>query len=209
MIEPDMVFAICQNIYKEYGIDLRFPKARDVKKTYQYRYLVSICKKFSNWNFDDKEVNRFLRIAIGNSFRQKTINKGLSALHQKNLLDISYEQMISSMNDRRQVNNTFESIMNFLEKYCSGSVPLEVLKKRDNLKANMAITNLYQAGKINVEFLSVNDLCRQIVIEAIDRESQDALFLPSLGKIYRINKEISSDRDRFTNYSNAKKWGIS
>ena len=86
--------------------------------------------------------------------------------------------------------------------------PSDVLRRRENLKANMAITNLYQAGKINVEFLAVNDLCRGIVMEVINQELQDVMFLPSLGKIYKINKEITGDKERFTNYLTVKKWGI-
>ena len=84
--DQKQVFRICQDIYKSFGIDLRFPKARDVTKTYQYRYLTAICDKFKQWELDLNEVKRFLSIAILNSFKHKTIKKGLSALHQKNLL---------------------------------------------------------------------------------------------------------------------------
>lgn len=208
-IDPDEVFCLCQDIYKDYNINLKYPKARDIKKTYQYRYLSAICSKFLTWGLDRPEIKRFLEIAIGNSFRQKTIKKGLSALHQKNLLEISYEQLINTNGEQRQIDLTFNGIIQFLNRYCVGVDPALALRKRDNSKSNMVLTNLFQAGKINVEFISVNDLCREIAMEAISKESQDMPFLPSLGKIYKVNRDISSNREKFTNYLTVKKWGRS
>jgi hypothetical protein len=207
IIDPDLVFSYCQDIYKEYNFDLRFPKSRDVKKTYQYRYLLAICKKFTAWGLDGNEVKRFLRIAINNSFKHKTIKKGLSALHQKNLLEISYEQLISASTDKKQAASTAEMVLAYLVKFCGIEAPESVLRRRENIRSNMVITNLYQAGKISVEFMAVNDICRKIVIGAIDGEEQDAMFLPTLGKIYKINTESLSNKDKFTNFDNIKKWG--
>lgn len=206
-IDPDAVFCICQDIYKAYGINLQFPKARDVKKTYQYRYLVAICKKFLAWNLDLPEIKRFLAIAIGNSFKHKTIKKGLSALHQKNLLQISYEQLISYDNTMSQTEKVTNAALDFIRSYCSNGDPRALLTRRENIRSNMVLTSLYQAGKINVEFLSINDLCRTITMEAISRDMQDKMFLPTLGKIYSINSNLSSNKDNFLNFLIIKKWG--
>jgi hypothetical protein len=205
--DPELVFTWCQDIYKEYNIDLRLPKARDVRNTYQYRYLTSICNKFKSWELSESDVKRFLRIAISNSHRQKTLKKGLSALHQKNLLQLSYEQLIISNDIHQQSNLTLDAVLSFLQKYCNNNDPHSVLRHRETVKSNMVITNLYQAGKINVEFLSVNDMCREIVMDAISNDLQDAMFLPNLGKIYKINRDISDHKNRFPNHVLIKKWG--
>lgn len=209
IIDPNLVFSYCQDIYKEYNFDLRFPKSRDIKKTYQYRYLLAICKKFSAWGLDVNEVKRFLRIAINNSFKHKTIKKGLSALHQKNLLEISYEQLISASVDKSQAAATADMVLVYLIKLCGVETPDLFLRRRDSIKSNMVITNLFQAGKISVEFMAVNDICRKIVLSAIDDDLQDAMFLPTLGKLYKINTESLSNKGKFTNFNNIKKWGSS
>ena len=209
IIDPHIVFGYCQDIYKEYHFDLRFPKSRDVKKTYQYRYLLAICKKFHAWGLEIHEVQRFLRIAINNSFKHKTIKKGLSALHQKNLLEISYEQLISTNANKKQASSAADMVLEYLTKFCGIETPSTVLRRRENIKSNMVITNLYQAGKISVEFMAINDICRKIVIGAIDDEAQDVMFLPTLGKLYKINMESLSNKDKFSNFDNIKKWGSS
>jgi hypothetical protein len=98
-------------------------------------------------------------------------------------------------------------VLSYLIIFCGIEAPESVLRRRENIKSNMVITNLYQAGKISVEFLAVNDVCRKIVIGAIDDEMQDIMFLPTLGKIYKINTDSLSNKDKFTNFDNIKKWG--
>jgi hypothetical protein len=205
--DPMQVFSICQDIYKSFGINLKFPKARDITKTYQYRYLTAICDKFKQWELDFNEVKRFLAIAILNSFKHKTINKGLSALHQKNILQISYEQLISSNNTLSQIDKTSQSSYQFLEKLCEGKCASLVLSKRDGPRSNMLLTNLFQAGKINIEFLAINNICRRIAMDAISKDLQDAMFLPTLGKLYKVNLDLSAKKADFTNFHTIKEWG--
>jgi hypothetical protein len=57
--------------------------------------------------------------------------------------------------------------------------------------------------------MAINDICRKIVIGAIDDEAQDVMFLPTLGKLYKINMESLSNKDKFSNFDNIKKWGSS
>jgi hypothetical protein len=205
--DPEQVFTICQDIYKSFGIDLKFPKARDVTKTYQYRYLTAICDKFIQWDLDLNEVKRFLAIAIGNSFKHKTIKKGLSALHQKNLLQISYEQLISSNNTLSQIDQTSQSVYLFLKQFCDEKSAYTILSKREGPRSNMVLTNLFQAGKINIEFLAINNLCRRIAMDAISKDLQDAMFLPTLGKLYVVNRDLSANNANFTNFKTIKEWG--
>ena len=205
--DPEQVFTICQDIYKGFGIDLKFPKARDVTKTYQYRYLTAICDKFIQWDLDLNEVKRFLAIAIGNSFKHKTIKKGLSALHQKNLLQISYEQLISSNNTLSQIDQTSQSVYLFLKQFCDEKSAYTILSKREGPRSNMVLTNLFQAGKINIEFLAINNLCRKIAMDAISKDLQDAMFLPTLGKLYVVNRDLSANNANFTNFKTIKEWG--
>lgn len=205
--DPEQVFTICQDIYKGFGIDLKFPKARDVTKTYQYRYLTAICDKFIQWDLDLNEVKRFLAIAIGNSFKHKTIKKGLSALHQKNLLQISYEQLISSNNTLSQIDQTSQSVYLFLKQFCDEKSAYTILCKREGPRSNMVLTNLFQAGKINIEFLAINNLCRKIAMDAISKDLQDAMFLPTLGKLYVVNRDLSANNANFTNFKTIKEWG--
>ena len=205
--DQKQVFSICQDIYKSFGIDLRFPKARDVTKTYQYRYLTAICDKFKQWELDLNEVKRFLSIAILNSFNHKTIKKVLSALHQKNLLQISYEKLISSNNTISQIDKTSQSAYLFLEKLCEGKCASLLLSKREGPRANMMLTNLFQAGKINIEFLAINNMCRRIAMDAISKDLQDTMFLPTLGKLYRVNLDLSANKSNITNFRTIKEWG--
>lgn len=205
--DPEQVFTICQDIYKGFGIDLKFPKARDVTKTYQYRYLTSICDKFIQWDLDLNEVKRFLAIAIGNSFKHKTIKKGLSALHQKNLLQISYEQLISSNNTLSQIDQTSQSVYLFLKQFCDEKNAYTILGKREGPRSNMVLTNLFQAGKINIEFLAINNLCRRIAMDAISKDLQDAMFLPTLGKLYVVNRDLSANKVNLTIFKTIKEWG--
>jgi hypothetical protein len=71
----------------------------------------------------------------------------------------------------------------------------------------MVLTNLFQAGKINIEFLAINNLCRRIAMDAISKDLQDAMFLPTLGKLYVVNRDLSANNANFTNFKTIKEWG--
>ena len=44
-------------------------------------------------------------------------------------------------------------------------------------------------------------------MDAISKDLQDAMFLPTLGKLYKVNLDLSANKADFTNFKTIKEWG--
>jgi hypothetical protein len=44
-------------------------------------------------------------------------------------------------------------------------------------------------------------------MDAISKDLQDAMFLPTLGKLYVVNRDLSANNANFTNFKTIKEWG--
>src|SRR4051812_10357354 len=72
---------------------LSFPKNTDITKTYQWRYLKALERKFVEWEFNDVLCKAFIDVAIINAKKLKLFDKGLSIFLMKDLLSKCYNEL--------------------------------------------------------------------------------------------------------------------
>lgn len=189
----ELIWNMCFEIYLQYGYKLSFPKNTDPQKTYQWRYLSAIAKKFIEWDFDIDMSKRFIDIAVKYSKSIGTIHKGLSALHQNNILDMCYKQVISDVDKSSQSTGSLRSIKSWLDSKINGNDPYCILSKRNTPDSFCNLTLWYQASRISPLFLSLSKTCMRVYNSIIDE--CELAMLPKATTLYVIRTSFLDDAD--------------
>lgn len=185
----DLVYAWCNDIYAEYGKPLKTSHDTELTKTYNWRYVTGISKKFQEWELDEELCKRFLRLAIGKLFSSKLRSKGLSVLHQSNLLNQTYQQLISEIEHKNQQLEIFRRAHNWLNKTVPGDKLTELLKKR-TMSADPNLVQWFQAKKLPSVYIAFSKSCSQ----AYNKLTQYQRLLPPPTELYRLRYGCSEDQ---------------
>jgi len=186
-----LVWEWCSDAYLRHGRRLKFPADTDPKKTYQWRYVAAVARKFIDWEFDEATAKRFIEIAIDRAQAAGVGQKGLAALHQGNLLQAAYKRLKeeSSANDSRLA--SLAIVRRFLSGLTTDNVALvqRLLVKRDA----DALPNLVlwvQSNRITPLYLSLSRACNV----AMKRLNQDErLLLPKATTLFTIRSDFTRD----------------
>tara|TARA_R110000751_G_scaffold15863_2_gene50988 strand:- start:549 stop:1232 length:684 start_codon:yes stop_codon:yes gene_type:complete len=184
------VWEWCSEAYIRYGRKLMFPANTDPTKTYQWRYVKSIAKKFEEWEFDEVTSRRFINIAIERSRTLKIMHKGLAALHQGNLLDVCYKILQEESSDNSQLICSLADSKKWVASHVDGKGTIEVLLDKSNPDAFCNLVKWYQASKLSELYLSLSKSCGR----AIKRVNGDEVeMLPSATRLYKIRNKFYQD----------------
>ena len=151
------LYKLCQDAYKFYGTDLNFPKDTDPKKTYQWRYLKSIAHKFELWKLNQKEREDFIKIAVEQAKLSGYLHKGLSVLHQNNLLDSCYERLNKLSRGQDQNLRTILNNHRWLLRQAGSSDMKNILLKTHGSMKNIVLW--YQSNSISALYIALSKLC--------------------------------------------------
>lgn len=191
LIKDDQIYTvwhICQDVYKNLGYDLNFPKGTDPKKTYQWRYLTSIVKKFKSWDLDENEIEAFIKIAANQVKISGLLHKGLSVLHQNNLLDVSYERLKKSSRNSEQ--NSCLIIKNhkwLLRQATDGDIRNILLKKQGSMKN---IVLWHQSNSISALYIAISKMC-MLVYDQLS--AAELALMPTKSQLYLIRQDFMVD----------------
>lgn len=185
-ISEDEVWSWCFDAYLLEGIRLRFPKSSDYTKTYQWRYVKAITKKFNEWNLNEESCKKFISVAVEFARRKRVLRKGLSVLHQKNIMQLCYDEMILEI---ESLDNKNMALIKCCDQYSSlgFSSFSSYLKSKVNPRALSNLTSLFLARKMPLEFMSLNKVTMECY-KTLD-DSEKAL-LPSLAQLYICRKRM-------------------
>ncbi len=181
----------CVESYLRYGRKLSFPKHTDPIKTYQWRYLTAIAKKFDEWNFDDETARRFIDIAAQQSKQAGTMVKGLAALHQSNMMQLCYDKLQDKLHyDQRTIEALSHTHAWVIDKITNH--PTCALLFRASGGSFCNLTLWYQASKLTPLYLALSRPCQKALLKLSDVDERT--LLPTHAELYLARTEFLCDR---------------
>lgn len=181
-----------QTAYYKYGCGLNLPKNTDPTKTYQWRYVVQLCRKLHDWDFDDALTTRYINELVQYAINRGLLNKGLSVVCQANILDKIYKNMKYSTQNIDVLLNLLNSNHEMLLDDSNGNV-LEYLTNVTN-KRHM-ITNLYETGKLSEQYMCLSRNCTSALSKA--RVGNEIYLVPSAKKMLNLRISLSDLDNEF------------
>jgi len=186
IVEQD-VWLWCSDAYLRHGIKLRLPECSDHTKTYQWRYIKSLTKKFNEWEFNTGTCLKFIEIAVKYAKELKVLNKGLSIFHQSNMLNICYKKLTESTDIDGNMTSRLISGHNVL----AGVKDKQgfLLKRQDSLSFRN-ITNYYMSRLICSEYLALSKSANKALRTLASNDPQERQLLPSDAALYLLRIRI-------------------
>lgn len=187
-IEDDEIYTIwhiCQDVYKNLGYDLNFPKGTDPKKTYQWRYLKSILAKFRLWSLTTDEMHAFIKIAAEQAKSTGLLHKGLSVLHQNNLLEVSYDRYKRSIRNEDQNVNLLLKHHKWLLKQANGDSIRNILLKKQGSMKNIVLW--YESHSISALYIALSKMCMLAYAQLSPAELS---MMPTKSQLYLIRQDF-------------------
>lgn len=184
------IWSLCSDAYLRHGRRLSFPKGTEPTKTYQWRYVTAIAKKFAEWDFDEPTAKRFLDIAINHSKQSGTIQKGMAIFLQSNILEICYNKLKAETTTDSKVIDSLVAIRKWLQQKAGSENLLSVLLDRRDSDSFCNLAIWFQASKISPLYLSLSKTCAQ-ALARLNRDCPDERqLLPKQTKLYIIRDEF-------------------
>lgn len=188
IVEQD-VWLWCSDAYLRHGIKLRLPECSDHTKTYQWRYIKSLTKKFNEWEFNEGTCLKFIEIAVRYAKELKVLNKGLSIFHQSNMLNICYKKLSESANIDGNMYSRLIGGLNVLSGIDDKCAFL--LKRQDSLSFRN-ITNYYMSRLMSSEYLALSKAANKALKAISNNDPQERQLMPSDAALYLLRIRILS-----------------
>lgn len=189
IVSEQDVWQWCFESYLRNGIKIRLPIAKDHTQTYQWRFIKAITKKFIEWDFNQETCKRFIDIAVCHSKELGVLSKGLSVLHQHNMMNICYTKLKQESEKDDFTQKKLAETHNFLNSLKVNNLKSYLLK-RPHQKALPNIISLYLAKKITVEYMSISKLMTDILTEIENSREDERSILPSDASLYFSRRKI-------------------
>lgn len=194
----------CSSYYLRYGRRLSFPKNTDIRKTYQWRYVTAISKKFMEWDFDNETSMKVLQLAISHSHNAGTLQKGLTAILQNNIIDICLKELkIESDSDSRLI-GSLKSMNSWFSRKLGDKDYFRMLLEREDEDALCNFTNWYQSSLLSPLYISLSKSCMAALSVLTGNYEMERELLPTNACLYLLRSEftlnknnVSSARDIF------------
>lgn len=191
------VWQMCTTTYLQYGIKIKFPENTDKKKTYQWRYVKAITKKFKDWEFDNDTAQQFIDIAVSYARQRKIHQKGLAALHQSDLLDRCYKVLTNKNKQRLSIAASLQDMKKWFDSQVGDNVKIDTLLYRKNKRSFPNIILWKQSNKISDLFISLSKSCCRAV-NRLQNDEIDRRMLPSTTDLYLIRIDFLSEQNNVT-----------
>lgn len=191
------LWEICQQAYLRHGRKLSFPAHTDPEKTYQWRYLNALALKFDEWNFDNQTIEKFIDIAVRHTKQVGILHKGLSALHQRNLLELCYETLLQEESSSNQLLDSLKLCKRWLTEQVDGRDPVKILLKRQTVDASPNLVVWYQANKITELFIALSKSCYKSLRILENQKVDEMILLPKTAALYWVWQDFVADPHNF------------
>lgn len=195
-IDEDRIWTIwnwCLDEYLRNGRTLKFPPKTDPHNTYQWRYITAIAKKFEDWDFDDVTCKKFLEVAARYAREQKILYKGLSVLHQSNMLDTCYKLLQEEQKNNGRNIASLQSAHNWVMSRCNGSNPVDILLYRRREGALCNLTQWHKARRIPDHYMAISKVCCKALAELARHHPWEREMLPPQIDLHLLRRDMSHD----------------
>ena len=195
-VDADRIWTVwnwCSDAYLRNGQRLKFPANTNPSNTYQWRYVKAIAIRFAEWQFDDDTCRKFISIAAKYAKDKGVLRKGLSVLHQSNMLDVCYEMLQRESDTDRQSTDSLEFTHKWLMRQFGEADPVKVLLLRPRTGALCNLTQWYKANRISDLYLAMSNSCCRALADLGRMNPEERNLLPKLTKLYSLRCGIARD----------------
>lgn len=192
----------CTAAYLQHGHrKVQLPKDTDPTKTYQWRYMEALTRKFQEWDFGETQRKSFIEIAVQYAARNKLTNKGLSIFMQSNLLDICLEETRKRDGGKRDIvgviTRTHAWLMVELENYRQKSKSradkslVDMLLHSETMGGYSNLVRWFQDGHLPEQYLVLSRACGICIGRLAG--SVDRSLLPKDSKLFMLRMALLND----------------
>lgn len=189
------VWQWCCDAYNIHGNrTLAFPPGTDPTKTYQWRYLTTLQRKFSEWGFSDEMCREFIATAVRYARDRRLLVKGLSIFHQSNIMEVCYDQMTRRASATAAALAAIARAASWLDaQRRPQQQSVDRLLERDGLGAFTNLVKWYQAGHLPDQALATIASCQAAVVRLAKINQAERDLLPSTTSLYLIRTSLQQD----------------
>lgn len=195
-VDADKILKVwdwCSDTYLRHGIKLSFPKHTEPSKTYQWRYCRSLAEKFEEWGFDDETSRRFIDTAVKHAKNIGVLRKGLSVLHQSNMLDVVYGLLQNEADHDDQSIESLIHIKKWFDLQINGRDPVQALLERQIEGGFCNIVTWYQASRLSPLFMSLSKSCCKALNRLKKQDEDERSLMPQVTDLYRLRSDFTHD----------------
>jgi hypothetical protein len=192
------LWEVCQRVYLRHGWKLQFPEHTNPKKTYQWRYLKLLLEKFQEWEFDNQTIEKFIDVAVCHVKEKGILRKGLTALHQKNLMELCYKTL---QLEEEKKNQQLESLLvtkRWLIQQIGSKNVQNVLLYRQSFDSLTNLALWHQSRKISLLYIAISKSCYKALLTLERQDADDLFLLPKSADLYWIYKEFVAQKQNKT-----------
>lgn len=187
------VWDLCSAAYLRHGSRLSMPANTDPTKTYQWRYAKAITAKFNEWDFDNDTSAKFIDIAAKRAKERGLLHKGLSILHQNDMLQICFQALQQEERGNKGNVVLLRDTKNWVDSQINGRDPISVLLARTSNRALCNLSIWYKASKLSNLYLSLSQSCRTALSRLSQQSPDERGQFPSAPKLYMLRVEFLND----------------
>lgn len=187
------ILRCCSDAYLRHGHRLKFPNNTDPTKTYNWRYLSSMAKKFEEWDFDDETASRFINVAIDYAAEKKLAYKGLAVLHQNNMMEVCYKRLKALQDDGQHHVGRLREEVNLLRTL--GKMDADKLLKRRNLDSFTFMTEAYLGGKLTQITFALSKACYTALVRLSKIDEVERRMLPKFTELFMLRKHFCNESE--------------
>lgn len=182
----------CRDNYSRHNIRLAFPSNTDPTKTYQWRYLVALQRKFHEWEFTESLCKQFIAVAIDYAKQHRLLKKGLAIFHQNNLMNICYNHLNQKLKSNEFTISGLKRTKLWLS--CFGTNDLwKVLLRRGEIGGYTNIVKWYQANHLGDIYLALSKSCGVALAKLAESCPEERLLLPAASHLLALRIRLLHD----------------
>jgi hypothetical protein len=181
----------CQAAYSEQGVNLKFPKGTDPRKTYQWRFAAKLAQKTSEWGLDENTTKQFIRTAISYAKRRGLLHKGLSIFCQANMLEECYKQLLAEDHAVQDTAEILRQTRRFLA--MSGETLTRQLLRRSHPDAPANITIWFEAGELPAVYMALSMACTAALAKLAISDPDERQRLPKRAELLLLASNLAAD----------------
>lgn len=186
-----MVYDLCKKHFEKVNVVLKFPKNTPPQLSYQWRSIVSITKKFTEWNFTPEEANIFIGVAINKSHDCR--HRGLTILNDSDVMDQCYTQVKTLESQECQSVSVIRNCHEWLHKQSRNSPLVDHLMCRRKPGALTNIVTYFESGKLLKLYLAFSKPCNVALELLTYKHPDERKMCPNLGSLLYTRRNQSQD----------------
>lgn len=186
------VWGWVQEEYLRHKRRLTFPTGTDPRKTYHWRYLRAIVEKFDRWDLDADTSRRYLAVAVARAAELKLLHKGLSAVHQRNLLEATHAALKKHKQSSKCEQEMLRGVAEWMRRFDD---PLGALLKKPNPDAPSQVVVWYQANKLTGLYLALSICCLKALAVVAKKSPEQRRLVPSSADLHLLWARWTSNKN--------------